>query len=69
MLALIHADTMFLGYFHTILGSCCADPKNIHKNDDSGAIFCDGANRFLKLFVAVRTGILTVVEVNKWSKD
>ena len=39
MLALIHADTVFLGYFHTILGSCCADPKNIHKNDDSGAIF------------------------------
>ena len=39
MLALIHADTMLLGYFHTILGSCYTDPKNIHKNDDSGAIF------------------------------
>ena len=39
MLVLIHADTMFVGCFHTILGSCCADPKNIHKNDDSGAIF------------------------------
>ena len=39
MPALVHADTMFLGYVHTIPGSSCADPKKIHKNDDSEAIF------------------------------